>query len=51
MSKWEFMSIELMHGSRKDDDRLAELGGIGWELVAVVPFGSLHVAYLKRKLV
>jgi len=46
--EWEYRKIVLGdHHRRRDDiDLLCELGGNGWELVAITPN---NVAYLKRQ--
>ena len=46
--QFEYRTIELMHGSLLHEQKLAELTDEGWELVAVVPLGQVHIGYVKR---
>ena len=46
--RFEYRTIELMHGSVLHAQKLAGLGNDGWELCAVVPLGQAHIAFLKR---
>ena len=46
--RFEYRTIELMHGSQPPAAKLADLGTEGWEMVSVVALGLGHIAFLKR---